>query len=100
MNREQKRKLQAKKKKDKLRDAILAMFQLVEGLPDERVIQDGDKVMLNAEQIINRSDFANMQKKYRDFVLDNMETVFTAKVRRKTESGYPVIVDFEEDLSW
>lgn len=43
-------------------------------------IQDGDKVKINIERIKNYTYYNNLTKLYQNFVENNIETVFTAKV--------------------
>jgi len=56
--------------------------------------KDGDRVRINASQIKDSRDWPDMNPKYKAFVEENEDTVFTVKMER------PVLATFEEDNTW
>ena len=56
--------------------------------------QDGDKVRVNVEQIRRSKDWPGMNPKYKAFVEENEDTVFTVRMER------PLLATFEEDSTW
>lgn len=67
---------------------------------DDDMLSDGDRVMLNTDRIFGRDEFSLLQPAYQEFVKENSDRVFTARIRRRTTGGYPVIIDLVEDDSW
>lgn len=61
----------------------------------------GDKCKLNIERITNRKEWANLNPKYKQFVLDNKNTVFTVQADnyKPKSDGFVAIVAFAEDTT-
>lgn len=66
----------------------------------EDMLEDGEQVKLNVDQIMGRAEWDRLNADYRTFVQENRDTVFTAKIRRRSPGGYPVIVDLNGFDTW
>lgn len=66
----------------------------------EDMLEDGEQVKINVDQIMGRAEWDRLNSDYRTFVQQNRDTVFTAKIRRRSPGGYPVIVDLEGFDTW
>ena len=59
---------------------------------------EGDKVTINYEKIVNEAGYDLRTGKYRDFVENNKDTVFTVEYDKKfKDSKNQIIVTFAED---
>lgn len=101
MNRAQRRSLDKKVRSknglsqfDKL---VLASFARS---AEDNMLKDGDSVRLNVDQMMARGDWKRLNPKYRAFVQQNRDTVFTAKIRSRSSGGYPVIVELDGCDTW
>lgn len=65
-------------------------------------IMPGDKVRLNVKQIRQMPSWGSLNVKYRQFVNNNEQSVFTAKPGAKLTDadGSLLLVEFEEDPTW
>jgi len=101
MNRSQRRKLDRKLRSV---DGYSLYKKLVEETmnraADEDMLKDGERVRINVEQITGRREFLHLNPKYQKFIADNVDTVFTARVRKYGRGGYPAIIDLQEDDTW
>lgn len=66
----------------------------------EDMLEDGEQVKINVEQIMGREEWNKLNSDYQAFVQQNRDTVFTARIRRRSPGGYPVIVDLDEFDTW
>lgn len=66
----------------------------------EDMLEDGELVKINVDQIMGREEWNKLNPDYRDFVQQNRDTVFTAKIRRRSAGGYPVIIDLDGFEMW
>lgn len=57
-------------------------------------IEEGEKVKLNTELIKARKNYPRMAERYREFVEQNEDTVFTAHVEREN------MISMVEELRW
>lgn len=63
--------------------------------------QIGDKCKINVEKIISRKDWERLNPAYKQFVLDNVDTIFTVqedKFKSKAD-GFIAIVSLVEDTT-
>lgn len=101
MNRAERRKMDKKLRSVK---GYTAYKKLVEASmklgAEENMLEDGEQVKLNVAQIMGRPEWERLNVDYRAFVQACSDTVFTAKVRRRSAGGYPVIVDLEGCDTW
>ena len=101
MNRKQRRATDKKLRKVKGYNAYKRLVEESMKLQaTEDMLKDGDRVKLNVKRITGRDEFASLQQAYRDFVMQNQDTVFTAKIRRHSRGGYPVVIDLLEEPTW
>ncbi len=94
MNRQQKRALERRLRSTKGAEVIRKMLTEASSHA-ENPLADGDAVKLNVERIKSSAEWQNLQPAYRDFVERNADTVFIAKIRHRSDGGYPVTVDLE-----
>lgn len=93
MNREQRRKMnKVLKSTEKYDLTSISLFN--------KNLKDGDSIKLNVDQMMRHKDWQRLNPKYREFVMQNRDTVFTAKIRRRNQSGDPVIIDLNENDMW
>lgn len=101
MNREQRR---AKERRLKSVKGFSAYRKLIDATmkmaATDNMLEDGEKVKLDVDRITGRTEFSSLQPGYQQFVAANRDRVFTAKIRRRSQGGYPVVVDLEEDDTW
>lgn len=99
MNREQKREFVKKaKKKGVGAEAAKAYAEIISNgagqtTPKQDIVED-EKVKLNIEAIKARQNYERMSDKYKKFVDENTETVFTAHVER------PTLISLKEEPKW
>ena len=98
MNRKQRRNLD---KKGFDGDKIAVMLDTYKILADaeDNWIKEGEKVKLNVKKITSRPDWQRLTERYRTFVMENANTVFTVKYEEKY-GGTPSLVTFDEDNTW
>ena len=91
MNRKQKRDFikQARKKGVSETDARAYLTT-----QDGSEIKEGDKVKLNIYKIKSSPDYQIMNPKYKSFIEENKDTVFTAHYERET------LISFVEEPKW
>ena len=99
MNREQKRKFvkDAKKKgiKKTTAEAYAEIINNGTGRnTDAQEISEDEKIMLNIEAIRNRKNYERMTDKYKEFVNNNSDKVFTAHVERTN------LISLKEEPQW
>lgn len=94
INRKQKRYL------DKYKSNNIKAFNYVDK-HNQAIPQIGDKCKLNVKRITNRKDWLRFNPKYKQFVLDNVDTVFTVQKDNfeSNEDGVFVIVTLNEDVT-
>lgn len=66
---------------------------------EDNWIRDGEKVKLNVDQIKKGKDWHKLNNKYKSFVLNNANTIFTVKFEEKY-GDKPSLVTFAEDNIW
>lgn len=93
LNREQRRKLD---KQGYDGNKIAAVMNAID---DSQLIQEGEKVKLDVKKITSRPDWQKMTERYRSFVMDNTNTVFTVKYEERY-GDKPSLVTFAEDSTW
>lgn len=102
MNRKQKRHVNNYNKKPNAfnRLANVAIETLTKKYDKSRP-QVGDKCKINVEKIISRKDWERLNPKYKQFVLDNVDTTFTAQEDKfkPDKDGFIAIVSFVEDTT-
>ena len=106
MNRGQKRAASKKKKhkQDKHgKEAIERMMLLhkitnasIKSHSEPKEFSKGDKVKLNVNRIESRPNYIHMNDRYKKFVSENADTVFTVKF----EKGSDRLITFEENDEW
>lgn len=64
------------------------------------MLEDGEQVKINVDQIMGRKEWDRLNPNYRAFVQQNRDTVFTAKIRRRSAGGYPVVIDLVGFDTW
>lgn len=67
-------------------------------LDDTYSIPEGTKVKLNYESIINEPDYPKKKDRYKEFVENNKDKVFTVVYDEKYKNN-PVLVSLEEDTN-
>lgn len=100
MNREQRRKANKILKTVDGHEQFETMIKNIEVLGKASKLKDGDFVKINAEQMMQRKEWKRLNPKYREFITQNRDTIFTAKIRRRSAAGYPVIIDLNENDTW
>ena len=65
-------------------------------IDDMRIISEGSKVKLNYESLINEPDYPKKVKKYKDFVEQNKDKIFTVQYDTKYKDK-PILVVLAED---
>lgn len=98
MNREQRRAFKKKHGKTTREYAADKLNKLSQGV--ENHLLDGDKVRLDVDRIIGRSDYANTTEEYKAFVESSCNKVFTARLYRKRKDGFSAIVELAEEPKW
>ena len=94
MNREQRRKYERQLRRKGVSNEDVELFFKMLASSDETV-NDGDKVRINVERIRKHPDYEKMNPKYKQFLADNEDKIFTAT---KTKKGFNrSFVEFEED---
>lgn len=96
MNRKQKRRLIAKPNLYERVKSFADLYALFHSKGIEiPAIKDGDKIKLNLESIRSHPDYPSLSAKYTQFVENNADTVFTAKVEH---GGYiDGMISLQED---
>lgn len=98
MNRQQRRALARKARKAGMsKDKAEAFARIASGTGEHthrQEILDGDKVRLNVEAIMSRKNYDVMSDKYKEFVENANESVFTAHVEQE------VLVSLVEEPKW
>lgn len=99
MNREQKRAFvkNAKKKGVKTTEAKAYAEIIGSGAgknTDAQEISEGEKVMLNIQAIVSRKNYERMNDKYKEFVNNSTDKVFTAHVEHKN------LISLVEEPKW
>lgn len=86
MNREQKRALEKKARKNGMNKELAKTFaEIASGTGNNSPRQDiseGDKIQLNIELIKSRKNYDRMNPKYKEFVESSEGQIFTAHVER------------------
>lgn len=103
MNRKQKRyanKHKATKTTAFNRLANVAIKTLTEDYDKSRP-QIGDKCKINVEKLISRKDWERLNPAHKQFVLDNVDTIFTVQEDKfkSNKDGFIAIVSFVEDTT-
>lgn len=93
LNREQRRKL------DKQGYDGNKIAAIMDAVDDNQLIKEGEKVKLDVKKITSRDDWQKLTERYRTFVMENANTVFTVKYEEKY-GGTPSLVTFDEDNTW
>lgn len=81
----------------KAKQKILRVDNLFMKTPEytaPQTINNGDKVSINTKVIKGRHNFDSMSDEYKQFIDENEETIFTAKVERTT------LISLEENPKW
>lgn len=94
MNRQQRRSLERRLRTTKDTDALRRLIEDA-AHNTENPINDGDTVKINVERIRSRKEWERLQSEYRDFVEQNADKEFVARLRHSSEAGYPVIFDLD-----
>lgn len=98
MNREQRRSVQKKQKKNVQKDAVDKLNQLAQEI--DNPLHEGDQVRIDVDRIVNRKDYARTTEEYRAFVESSRDRVFTARLYRKREDGFSAIIELAEEPRW
>lgn len=78
---------------------VSTIQKAVKGELDEAYsIPEGTKVKLNYESIINEPDYPKKKDRYKEFVENNKDKVFTVVYDEKYKNN-PVLVSLEEDTN-
>lgn len=99
MNREQKRAfVKRAKKKGVGTEAAKAYAEIISNgsgkpTPPQDIVE-GEKIKLNLKNITSRANYDNMSDKYKIFVNENENTIFTAHVEK------PNLISFAEEPKW
>lgn len=99
MNREQKRAFVKRAQKKGIdKDSAKAYAEIISsgsGTPSPpQDIAEGEKVKLDIEKIKGRKNYERMSDKYKEFVMANPDTIFTAHVER------PSLISLVEEPKW
>lgn len=101
MNRAQKRatdkKLRSVKRYNQYKRLVEASM---EQPATDDMLEEGEQVKINVDQIMEREEWDRLNPDYRTFVQQNRDTVFMAKIRRRSPGGYPVIIDLDGLDTW
>ena len=62
-------------------------------------LKDGDRVKIDYQRLKKLPDFKNMQGRYKRFVRDNKDTIFTVRTYEKYAPDH-AIVTFNENDTW
>jgi hypothetical protein len=69
-----------------------------QGIVDADFIPEGTKVRLNYENITSEPDYQKKVKRYRDFIEENKDKIFTVQYDKKYKDT-PILVVLKEDES-
>lgn len=99
MNRKQKRAFIKCAKKKGVREDIAELYAEIDGnITDQgtsaQAILEDEKVKLNVDAITGRENYSRMTAMYKEFIDNNIDTVFTAHVER------PNLISFKEEPKW
>jgi hypothetical protein len=95
MNREQRR--AAQKKTGLSADQVKMAEKIMQGTPlKSHTLPEGTRVKLNTEKIFKLEDFADRQPRWRKFVQENRNTVFTVEYDPRF-GDTPSLVQLAED---
>lgn len=98
MNREEKRKLRKAAQEKGISKEVVESF-ISMGTPlYPKKLQEGDQVKLNLKRIKSGRDYNRMQPKYRKFVDDNKDVIFTVEFD-PAYGDNPCVVCLKEDPS-
>lgn len=82
------------------RERLLKMMAQAVRINKDLWFVEGEKVRLKTKQITERKDWVTKNKKYKDFVTSNHDTVFTIHFEEKYAKNH-VLACFEEaDTKW
>lgn len=95
MNREEKRKVEQRLRTPNGRKMLKTLIEKAAAIADRSSLKDGDIVKLNAKRIMERSEWGNLDPKYKTFVEQNQEKEFVARAILHTSSNHPVIFNLE-----
>lgn len=62
-------------------------------------LKDGERVKIDYDKLTKLRDFPKMQERYKQFIADNRDRIFTVKTYKKYEPDN-MIVTFKEDNTW
>lgn len=99
MNRKQKRALDSKKNRKKLK-LLLAEMESQMGSQEDDFIQDGDLVQLDVDRIMSRKEYPKMQEEYRGFVESSRGKTFTAHPYNQKRDGFAAKIELKEEPRW
>ena len=78
---------------------VQAIKRMADGdVDEESVIEEGAKVKLNYDGIVNDPNYPKKVQAYKDFVENNKDTVFTVEYDEKYKNN-PLLVMLKEDTS-
>lgn len=100
MNREQRRKLEKQLvAKGATREQAKMLIQIH---TDKGSLKEGDRVRLNMKSILEQPDYANMNPKYKQWVEDNKDKVFTVEYDEKHGENSTLVClrEDESDPRW
>ena len=95
MNREDRRKLQKKLSKKGYSSDTVNHLAKLSSVIDHR-IPEGSKVKLDVRTIMSYPDYIKMNSKYKQFVEDNIDKIFTVEYDERYKDN-AIIVALEED---
>ena len=98
MNREQRRAFKKKHGKTAREYAADKLNKLSQEI--ENHLLDGNKVRLDVDRIVSRSDYAHTTEEYKEFVESSRDKVFTVRLYRKRTDGFSAIVELAEEPKW
>ena len=75
----------------------LDMQNMIKHIPtDTNIVAEGTKVKLNYESIISEPDYARKTQRYKDFIENNKDKVFTVEYDERFKHN-PIFVCLKED---
>lgn len=79
---------------NKISALLLDVLQLAQ---ENRELKEGDTVRLKYSQICNRKDWNNKSEKYKQFICDNKDSIFTVEADYSGRFPFPSFVCLKED---
>jgi hypothetical protein len=81
------------------KEKVRKLSDFIDAMNDSKlIISEGTKVKLNTNQMKSHPDYKNLVPKYRDWVEDNQDKIFTV-IYDENKKNKPVLVCLKEDTT-